>query len=181
MSILIVIFLIILLISFVISKISKPSLKKSTKTVKPLFSKLVYSDTKGSKQGAYIIKSEQHRLRGKPDIIYKSLFSNKYIPLELKSGSLGKNSDYPREGDLMQLIAYFFMIQETFSCKVPYGKLVYADCVFVVYNSKNNKHKFLSIINEMNNFQEDNFEFEINKKVCNSCSLRHTVCEHFQN
>lgn len=171
-----IIFLTIIIFIYFYS-ISKPSIKKSKKNAKPPFAKLVYSDTKG----AFIIKSQKLKLRGKPDIVYKSIFTRKYIPIELKSGSLGKNSNYPREGDLMQLIAYFFMIEEEFNVKVPYGKLVYTDNIFIVYNSKSNRNTLLSVINDMRTFSEENSCFEPNKKICNSCTLRYTVCEYYSN
>ncbi len=164
------------LVMFYILKLStKQHIIKTSKGVQPSFSKLVYSDSSKT-HGAYIIKSEKHKLRGKPDLIYKRNFFKTYIPIELKSGTLGKNNDFPRENDLMQLISYFFMIEEHFGCKVPYGKLVYNDCMFIVNNTRFNRKEFLKILGAMRNFQPDN-SFSPNEKACKSCSLSKTVCE----
>ncbi len=155
---------------------TKQHILKSNKDVQPSFSKLIYSDSSKT-HGAYIIKSEKLKLRGKPDLIYKRSFFNRYIPIELKSGTLGKNNEFPRENDLMQLISYFFMIEEHFGCKVPYGKLVYNDCTFIVNNTKFNRKEFLRILNSMRSFQPST-PFEPNEKICKSCSLSKTVCEY---
>ncbi len=160
---------------FLLKTFTKQHIYKSNKSVQPLFTKLIYSDSSKT-HGAYIIKSEKHKLRGKPDLIYKRRFFKVLIPIELKSGTLGKNNDFPRENDLMQLISYFFMIEEHFNCKVPYGKLVYNDCVFVVNNTSFNRKEFLRLIEEMRTFKP-NDEFEPNEKICRSCSLSKTVCE----
>ncbi len=160
---------------YIFKSITKQHIIKSSKPVQPTFSKLIYSDSSKT-HGAYIIKSEKHKLRGKPDLIYKKKFSNNYIPIELKSGTLGKNNEFPRENDLMQLISYFFMIEEHFDGKVPYGKLVYNDCAFIVNNTKFNKKEFLKTLNLMRNFQPTS-DFQPNTKVCSSCTLSKTVCD----
>ncbi len=165
-----------LILIFITTRFTKQHIVKSSKSVSPRFSKLIYSDSDKT-HGAYIIKSEKYKLRGKPDLIYKKLISKKYIPIELKSGTLGKNNEFPRENDLMQLIAYFFMIEEHFGGKVPYGKLVYNDCTFIVNNTKFNRKEFLKVLTEMRNFHPSN-SFEPNDKICRSCSIRKTVCEY---
>ncbi len=160
---------------YILRTLTKQHIIKSTKSVQPIFTKLIYSDSNKT-HGAYIIKSEKHKLRGKPDLIYKRRLSKTYIPIELKSGSLGAGCEFPRENDLMQLISYFFMIEEHFNCKVPYGKLVYSDCTFIVGNTKFNRKEFLKILNSMRNFQPDP-SFVPNNKICKSCTLSKTICE----
>ncbi len=164
-----------LVVFLLLKTYSKQHIIKSNKEVQPPFTKLVYSDSIKT-HGAYIIKSEKHKLRGKPDLIYKRRFFNTYIPIELKSGTLGKNNEFPRENDLMQLISYFFMIEEHFNCKVPYGKLVYNDCTFIVNNTRFNRKEFLKILQTMRNFQPSDV-FIPNDKVCKSCTLSKTVCD----
>ncbi len=170
--------LVLLLVIYFIEKSTQPSVFKSTRNAKPIFTKLIYTDTNSEKYDAQILKSEKYKLRGKPDLIYKSRFTRKYYPIELKSGKLGLNATVPRDGDLMQLCAYFFIIEEHYNCKVPYGKLVYKDCVFKVKNNRYMKKTFLSVLKNMNSFSVEKSSFKPTKKVCSSCTLRFTVCEY---
>ncbi len=161
---------------YILKSLTKQHIIKSNKPVQPKFSKLIYSDSSKT-HGAYIIKSEIHKLRGKPDLIYKRKLSSTYIPIELKSGTLGKNNEFPRENDLMQLISYFFMIEEHFGGKVPYGKLVYNDCTFIVNNTRFHRKEFFKLLNSMRNFHPSS-TYEPHNKICKSCSLSKTVCEY---
>lgn len=164
------------LILIYLRKFSKPSVTRSHSNSKPLFTTLKYTDTKSDRTDSFMLKSEKLKLRGKPDLVYKSIFTRKYFPIELKSGKLG-NATVPRDGDLMQLVSYFFILEEYYNCKVPYGKLVYSDSVFIVRNTKYMRKSFLKVINDMRNFKVDKCNFEVNPKVCSSCSLKHTVCQ----
>ncbi len=168
----------LLIIIYILEKRTQPSVFKTKKKAKPPLSKLIYTDTNSEKYDAQILKSEKYKLRGKPDLIYKSRFTRKYYPIELKSGKLGSNATVPRDGDLMQLCAYFFIIEEHYNCKVPYGKLVYKDCAFIVKNNKYMKRTFLNVLKNMQVFSAEKNNVVTTKKVCNTCTLRFTVCEY---
>ncbi len=168
----------LLLIIYILLKSTHLSVYRTKKKVKPFFTKLVYSDTNSEKYDAFILKSNTYKLRGKPDLIYKSRFTRKYYPIELKSGKLGANATLPRDGDLMQLCAYFFIIEEHYNCKVPYGKLVYKDCTFIVKNNRYMKKTFHNLLKNMRSFSIANTSYTPTKKVCSSCTLRFTVCEY---
>ncbi len=170
--------LLLVFIIYIFHTSTKPSVIKSKGPHKPFFTKLIYTDTKSKKYDSSMLKSQKYGLRGKPDLIYKSLFTKKYYPIELKSGVLGKDVKTPRDGDLMQLCAYFFIIEEHYNCKVPYGKLIYKDTLFIVKNNRYMRRTFLKVINEMRNFSENDNDFTLNKKVCNSCYLKHILCTH---
>ena len=79
------------------------------------FASLVYTDETGGK----LLVSEEWDLQGKPDYIFKKWFRNQYIPLEIKSGKA--KEDWPHEGDLMQLLAYFILVEEAYGTRPPYG------------------------------------------------------------
>ncbi len=170
--------IVLLIILKLILNSTKQSVRKSNKKERPTFTKLVYTDTNNKKYDSVMLKSTKHMLRGKPDLVYKSLFTRKYYPIELKSGSLGSNATFPRDGDLMQLCAYFFMLEEHYSCKVPYGKLVYNDCAFIVKNNKYMRKTFLTILSDMRTFDISKTSCTVNKKICSTCSLKHTVCKY---
>ncbi len=172
------ILLVLLIIIYFLVKSTQPTVFKSRKKSKPFLTKLVYTDTKSEKYDSILLKSNKYKLRGKPDIIYKSRFTRKYYPIELKSGKLGESAKVPRDGDLMQLCAYFFIVEEHYNCKVPYGKLVYKDSIFIVKNNRYMKRNFLTVLKNMRNFSVDKSNYSPNKKTCNACTLRFTVCEY---
>lgn len=161
---------------FIVPRLLRKSIKKTTPKLQTLFYKQIYSDTK---KNIYFIKSEKYNLRGKPDFIYKHFFLNSYIPVELKSGKL-RNTSEPRFGDLMQLICYFVMIEEFYSCKVPYGKLIYGDCMFIVNNNKRFKTALTKILKDMDSFNVKNCDGLLNKKTCNTCQYKNTVCDYYK-
>ena len=90
--------------------ISRAPLRK-----RPPFSRLVYEDGK-------ILESSRHSLRGRPDMVFQTLFARRLLPMELKSGNI---IDTPHLGDIMQLAAYFIIIEEAMGKRPPYGFLRY--------------------------------------------------------
>ncbi len=173
--------LVILIIIYYLEKSTQPSVFRSKKKAKPFFTKLIYTDTKSPKHDSSVLISSKYKLRGKPDLVYKSRFTRKLYPIELKSGKLGMDAKIPRDGDLMQLCAYFFILEEHYNCKVPYGKLVYKDCIFIVKNNRYMKKTFLTVLKNMRNFTIHKSNNLVNKKVCATCALKHTVCEYKAN
>ena len=71
----------------------------------PFLCRQIYADG----QGVKMLRSEKHDLRGKPDYIFKNIFTRRLVPMELKSGEV---ADGPHHGDIMQLAAYFLIIEE---------------------------------------------------------------------
>ncbi len=172
-----IVLILFLLVLFIFNLKSNPVHLTEGRTL-PRFATLVYTDTKEKNVDSYMLKSEKHKLRGKPDLIYKSHLTGNYIPIELKSGKLHKDATFPREGDLMQLVAYFFMIEENYNCTVKYGKLIYKNKKFIVKNNRKMRKQFLSILDDMRNFDIKSCDFSPSKKTCQSCSLKNTVCEY---
>ena len=101
-------FLAAFIITAVVKLIFSEKIKKKKPSLKPFFSKLIYTDQKVKRKKEDVIYSkilycEEYELKGKPDFIFKNIFTGMLIPVELKSGSIG-NEPYPRKGDLMQQI-----------------------------------------------------------------------------
>jgi len=124
-----------------------------------------------------LLYCEKYGLSGKPDFIFKR--HNKYIPVELKSGKL-KGAGKPRLGDLMQLVAYFFIIHSEFGKMPRQGRLIYGDTMFIVKNRRRLRKQFLGILSEMKSVLEYGCEFddvEQSFSKCKYCICRETVCE----
>ncbi len=130
--------------------------------------RLVYFDGK-------LLKSEEHNLSGRPDMIYKRFWGRALIPVELKSGE----SDYPRQGDLMQLAAYFIIIEEAFGIRPRKGRLIYRNTMFIIRNTKKLRKELLAIADIMNDALEGDIRFQPEPSFvnCRYCRCRGTVCE----
>ena len=63
--------------------------------------------------------SRRYRIAGKPDYIVKR--NNRYIPVEVKSGTYNK----PLKNHVIQLASYCHLLEENYRSFVPYGILVY--------------------------------------------------------
>lgn len=136
---------------------------------------LIYSDTKSEKVSSNILYSRDYDLRGKPDYIFSK--GSKLIPVELKSGKIG-GSATPREGDLMQLAAYFLIIESAYNIVPKYGLLIYKDYMFKIKNTKAIRNEVFYIIEEMRNMLDGEYvEANSSYPVCRYCICRGTVCE----
>lgn len=144
--------------------------------------KLVYSDEKPTHPVAgvtycKILASEQYDIIGKPDFIYQK--GRGFIPTELKSHALGEKSALsPRPKDLHQLYMYFLIVGETYG-PVPYGWLIYRDCMFKVRNTRRARQTIIQLLVDMRRMLatgdgEPNPSF-IN---CKHCICRETVCDY---
>ncbi len=110
---------------------------------------IFYSDTRGKNQPTHcgrLLRSHKHQLCGKPDIVYRR--NQRLIVAELKSGKVGL-SPRPKKGDLLQLAAYFIIVEEEFSMTVTHGLLVYSDGVFRVKNTPKLRRQVLGTVRDM--------------------------------
>lgn len=140
------------------------------------FGSMIYTDEKGGQ----LLKDEVLGLKGKPDYIFKTYFTGKYIPFEIKSGKCME--DEPHPGDLMQLTTYFLLIESYYNKRPPYGKLVYANKTFKIRNTRRLRKRLLSIVEEMRWMLEGNYRQEAEPSYikCKNCICRDTVCEWYE-
>ncbi|MGL6174053.1 MAG: CRISPR-associated protein Cas4, partial [Cellulosilyticaceae bacterium] len=133
----------------------------------------IYSDEKGTK----LLVAPKADLQGKPDYIFKTWFRKKYIPLEIKSSMI--KEDYPHEGDLMQLVTYFLIIEEVYGKKPPYGKLVYKNKTFKIRNTLTLRMTLKKTIRQMRGMLKGNINrcSEPSYIKCKNCICQYTVCE----
>ena len=138
----------------------------------PRFCRLIYSDG----QGATLLKSHKHGLQGKPDFIFQSRFGRRLIPMELKSGKTP--TDGPFFGDLMQLAAYFLIIEESHGKRPKRGLLRYKDGMYVVKNTARRRRELRKIAADMRAMLETGQGMANPSFVqCRYCVARDTVCE----
>ncbi len=140
------------------------------------FSKVIYSDdasfTDVDKQ---VLTHNGLKIKGKPDYIIKTFFGN-YIPVELKSSNI-KDSDFPRDNEVIQLLTYFFLTSENYG-KVRRGFLVYNDYMFVVKNNRKARKLFLNTLFDMEKMlKTGRGACEPSFAKCKYCVCRGTVCE----
>ena len=145
--------------------------------------KLYYSDQSSSYgKKAHIrgkvLESERYGLKGKPDFVFKHWRKDIFIPVELKSGKTG-DRQAPFDGDLMQLAAYFLMVEDTFGGKVTEGRLIYKDRMFIIKNSDALSDRLLKTLEEMRVMLKTGEGIpNVSFANCKFCTLKGTVCEY---
>ena len=172
-AVVIVIFVIVL---FVIKK--KPEIIKTSPELDIPGYELIYTDQKGDFGSdvavSKILFSPKYNLRGKPDFIFAK--KNNFIPVEVKSGS-GKNLEAPRRGDLMQLGAYFLLIEDIYGFAPVEGRILYKDALFIINNGRELKKEVLNVIEQMKNIGDRPPDVYGSFAKCRNCVCRGTVCD----
>lgn len=175
--------LLFLLLIFLLIK-PKSIKKTKSKRLAPFGYTLFYTDQNTKNKNSNVIYkkllySKKYNIQGKPDFIYKKL--NTCYVVELKSGSI-KNEPYPHTGDLLQLVAYFLIIEDFYGYKVKKGKLIYNDYSFVVYNTRHLRRYTLKTLNNMRYMlKTGNGNATCNFAHCRYCMCRQTVCAFYEN
>jgi len=138
----------------------------------PFLCRQIYADGRGNK----LLHCEKHDLRGKPDYIYKSIITGRLVPMELKSGQV---DNAPNHGDLMQLAAYFLIIESHYGARPKKGFLRYKNAMFRVKNTRGLRKALLTVLADMRGMLETG-EGQANPSFvnCRHCVARGTVCEH---
>lgn len=144
---------------------------------------LVYADQKqeGRDDFGKLLYSEKYDLRGKPDYVFRRRFGRGIIPIEIKSGRIGQES-FPHQGDLLQLYAYFLLLEDVFGRRPPFGWLEYQDSMFFVRNTPAARRQALETMKEMRRMLETGkgtpkAEFA----TCRYCVCNGTVCPYAKN
>lgn len=156
------------------------NIKKSNPAMPGAGYKLFYSDEKTGNRKQDVIyskllKSERFSIQGKPDFIFKG--KNTFIPVELKSGNINDDR-LPHSGDLMQLVAYFIIIEENFDIAPKEGRIIYNDYMFIIENTKKLRNQLIEVIKDMRLMLKDGENEPSCEYVkCRHCICRGTVCE----
>ena len=142
---------------------------------------LIYSDERNKKQKnvfkTKVLFDKKNKLCGKPDLIYKNIFTKNIIPVELKSGQVG-NYEKPKPGDLFQVIAYFIILENCFKKKPRCGYLIYSDYMFKIPNKRYFREKVLKTLKDMRLMLKEKFiSHEKNLLACKKCICNNSVCK----
>lgn len=143
--------------------------------------RIYYQDSKSDNPNiiqSRLLVSKQYNLVGKPDYILKHNVRKMFIPIELKSGNIG-NDDRPHEGDFLQLITYFILIEEELGVKPKYGKLIYNDYMFIIKNRNRHKKTLLDVVYDMRVMLKtgENSNIDPSFVKCRYCICNNSVCE----
>src|SRR5262245_37189539 len=107
--------------------------------------KIVYQDVSGlAKKPLY---SSRLGLTGKPDYLLKDQHDN-LIPVEVKSG-FAPRGGRPYQSQLMQLAAYFLLVEDVLQRPVPYGLIRYRDQTLRIANTDELREQLVEMIAEM--------------------------------
>ena len=144
--------------------------------------RLFYTDQKVKQREADVIyskllQSERYNLQGKPDYILRK--GNKYVPMELKSGSIG-DAGIPHDGDVMQLVAYFLIIEDLYRGRVSGGRIIYKDVAFVVRNTRSLRKALFKRVKRMRTMLKTGKGIACPSfQHCRFCIARDSVCEFY--
>lgn len=156
--------------------------KTNSKSLAPFGYTLFYTDQNTKKKKPNVIYkkllfSKKYNIQGKPDFVYKK-FKTCYV-IELKSGAI-KDAPIPHTGDLLQLVAYFLIIEDLYGYKVKKGKLIYSDYCFIVRNTRYLRKYLLNVLEDMRYMlKTGEGEAECSFVHCRYCMCRQTVCEFY--
>lgn len=149
----------------------------------PLKEDIIYTDIATKNKNESIIYSEvlyspKFDISGKPDYILKTK-DGSLIPVELKSAIIPENQNYPFLKDVMQLTAYFILVEERFGSKPKKGRIVYKNCVFEVKNTIRLRSELLELLSEMRSILKTGKlpAYEVNYVYCRNCVYKGYICE----
>lgn len=108
--------------------------------------KRIYVDTQ-TKPGE-VLFSKSTNLVGKPDYIIKK--DGFYIPVEIKSG---KTPSSPHLNHTTQLMAYCFLVEESYGIRPPGGYLKYPNKEFKIAYTKEARESIVKLSDEIANLK----------------------------
>ena len=176
-----IIIIVCLLMFLLLIKNAKPKIQKLTARDDVRGYSLIYADQKQGKKHeedfGKLLYSAKYELQGKPDYIFQNPITKKIVPVELKSGSIDEE-ELPHHGDLLQLGAYFLILEDVYGQKPPFGRIVYQDYMFEIRNTAKIRNEVLSTMKEM----RDMLQYGIGRAKpdfahCRPCVCNGTVCE----
>lgn len=106
---------------------------------------VVYDDASGAGGDALI--SRRYGLSGKPDYLLNGE-NGSLIPVEVKSGSAPRTGK-PYDSHLMQLAAYFLLVEDAIGRPAPYGLIRYRDRTLRVANTEKLREELLDLLERM--------------------------------
>ena len=176
-----IIIIVCLLLLLLLVKNAKPNIQKLTARDDVLGYALIYADQKqggrGEEDFGKLLYSAKYELQGRPDYIFQNRITKKIVPVELKSSEIDE-ADMPNHGDLLQLGAYFLILEDVYGQKPPFGRIVYQDYMFEIKNTAKIRNEVLDTMKEM----RDMLQYGVGKAkpsfaTCRPCVCNGTVCQ----
>ena len=176
-----IIIIVCLLLLLLFAKNAKPNIQKLTARDDVRGYSLIYADQKQGKRHeedfGKLLYSAKNELQGKPDYVFQSPILKKIVPVELKSGEIDEE-DMPHHGDLLQLGAYFLILEDVYGQKPPFGRIVYQDYMFDIRNTAKIRNEVLATMKEM----REMLQYGVGKAkpsfaTCRPCVCNGTVCQ----
>lgn len=177
-----VIFLLVIIFLLCIRRQKKRWIRKIPTKLTMVGCRIVYTDQKEEHKQKDIVYSQilhanQFDLQGKPDYIFQNKYTKAYIPVEIKSGSIGEEG-LPHKGDFLQLAAYFLIVEEVYHKRPKIGFLMYRDYMFKIRNTSSVRKEVIQTMVAMRKMLKTGVE-EVSPGFakCRYCICNHTVCE----
>lgn len=136
---------------------------------------IVYEDASGLAREPLF--SKRHGLSGKPDYLLKDR-DGSLIPVEVKSGYAPRGGQ-PYDSHLLQLAAYFLLIEDVLRRPTRYGLIRYRDRDLRVANTDELREDLLDAIAQMRMLlaHGDAHRDHNQKRRCAACSMAHACDE----
>ena len=138
----------------------------------PMSARIVYADTGAWKKVEQPLFSQRYGLTGKPDYVVED--KGVIIPVEVKPNRI---APAPRESDVMQLVAYGLLIEESSGQRraaPPYGLLKYRDAVFQIDFTDDLWARLVDLMEEMrhDSAARDVARSHAEPRRCRACGYR---------
>ncbi|HET7089160.1 MAG TPA: CRISPR-associated protein Cas4 [Anaerolineae bacterium] len=136
---------------------------------------VIYSDTRAWGPVEKPLFSSAYRIAGKPDYLVKD--GRAIVPVEVKSSRVPPNG--PHASHIMQLAAYFLLVEETHGRRPPYGIVKYADGTLSIEHTDRLRSSLLDMLDEMRLAASENeaHRSHSDPRRCANCGYRHACDE----
>jgi CRISPR-associated exonuclease Cas4 len=136
---------------------------------------IVYEDASGQEQEPFI--SKRLLMAGKPDYLMKDR-NGDLIPVEVKSSNAPR-AGRPYESHLMQLAAYFLLLEDVLQRPVPYGLIRYRNRTMRVANTDELRTRLMEVIAQMRRLMAREVARRNHTRAqrCSRCSVAHACDE----
>jgi len=136
---------------------------------------IAYADASGQAQEPFI--SKRLLMAGKPDYLIKDR-NGDLIPVEVKSSNAPR-AGRPYESHLMQLAAYFLLLEDVLQRPVPYGLIRYRNRTLRVANTDELRARLMDVIAQMRRLMARDVARRNHNRPqrCSRCSVAHACDE----
>ena len=138
--------------------------------------RVIYSDTGAWARNEHSLVSHRHGVVGKPDYLVHE--GNRIIPVEIKSGNAPRDGQ-PREGHVLQALAYCLLVEDQLGAPSPWAIIKYADRQFEIGNTPAARAVLNKTLNNMRRALASGDAHRTHQEPwrCAQCGVRHACDE----